>query len=216
MNIASSPDRQHGRILGGLVGLVAIAGIATLVVGIVERETRDQIAANQAALALRTINAALPAGEYDNQPHLDSHFFTNALLGNASPMPAYRARYGDRPVAVALTLDAPDGYVAPIRLLVGIAIDGRVIAVNVLEHRETPGLGDRIEAEKSDWIRLFDGKQVADTDRALRLRRDGGDLDHITGATITSRAVANAVANALRFYAINKDELVAPPDNGGL
>ena len=126
------------------------------------------------------------------------------------PVRAYRARRGDRPVAVIMNLVAPDGYNGAIRLLAGIYRDGTVSGVRVIAHRETPGLGDPIEADRSDWIHAFEGRSLADPlPRGWAVRRDGGDFDQFTGATITPRAVVEAVQRALEYHAAHADRLYA-------
>ena len=200
--------RRH--FIGGLIGLVLIAGGTTATVSLVERYTRDKIAANQSAREMRIVAAVLPNGSYNNKPHEDMRLIIDdRLLGSQEPLPAYRASLDKTPAAIAMTIEAPDGYVAPIRLLIGIDSEGRVIAVRAIQHLETPGLGDQIDAEKSAWIEQFKGRKLPAENVPLALRRDGGDLDHISGATITSRAVSNAVSNALRYYEQNRAQLFA-------
>jgi len=199
------------RFIRGFIGLVLVTAGATAIVGLVEQNTRDRIATNQSARAMQIVAEVLPPGNYDNDPHQDSLLISDsALLGSDEPLPAYRARFNLAPAAVALTVVAPDGYVAPIRLLVGIASEGTVTAVRALDHLETPGLGDQIDISKSDWIEQFAGRNLSSGNKLLALRRDGGDLDHISGATITSRAVSKAVRNALRYYAKNREQLFVP------
>ena len=110
---------------------------------------------------------------------------------------------------MVLTVIAPDGYVAPLTLLVGIDNNGKITGVSVTSHRETPGLGDKVERGKSDWIKLFTGLSADDPASGnWALSRDGGEFDHISGATITSRAVVKAVDNALTFFAANRATLL--------
>ena len=99
---------------------------------------------------------------------------------------------------------APDGYNGRIHLLVGVYVDGRIAGVRVVKHAETPGLGDAIEVRKSSWILGFDGKSL-DRPEPTRwaVRRDGGEFDQLTGATITRRAVVAAVRNTLLYYRQN-------------
>lgn len=212
-----SPAINRRQIIGGLFTLVLIAGGATALVSFVEQSTRDRIAANHAARTMKIVAEVLPDGKYDNQPNHDMRLVTDyKLLGSPNALPAYRASLDDTPVAVVLTVAAPDGYIAPIRLLVGINTDSKVVAVRALQHLETPGLGDLIDPDKSAWIEQFNGRSLPLKNAPLALRRDGGDLDHISGATITSRAVTNAVSNALRYYEINREMLLTPVEHSGL
>ncbi len=123
----------------------------------------------------------------------------------------YRARQGDRPAGVVLTPVVPDGYAGPIRLLVAVLPDGTLGGVRVLSHKETPGLGDKIEEAKSHWVLDFAGKSLDDPPPARwKVRRDGGDFDQFTGATITPRSVVKAVKNALLYVRDKGDALYAP------
>jgi electron transport complex protein RnfG len=104
---------------------------------------------------------------------------------------------------------APDGYAGAIRLLIAIAPDGTILGVCALSHRETPGLGDFIDTRKSDWMQRFTGKSAGNPAAARwRVRKDGGDFDQYTGATITSRAVVGTVGRTLQFFAHHRDELL--------
>jgi electron transport complex protein RnfG len=117
-------------------------------------------------------------------------------------------------VATLITAIAPNGYSGSIRLLVAVDPNGRLLGVRVLEHRETPGIGDAIDERKSGWIRAFTGRSLTDppADR-WRVRKDGGDFDQFTGATVTPRAVVQAVRDVQVFYAQNRERLLAaPPD----
>jgi electron transport complex protein RnfG len=95
---------------------------------------------------------------------------------------------------------APNGYSGNIYILVGVLPNGHISGVRVLKHRETPGLGDKIELRKADWILSFNGKNLTE-DNAERwaVKRDRGEFDQFTGATITPRAVVGAVRNTLHF-----------------
>ncbi len=107
---------------------------------------------------------------------------------------------------------APDGYSGEIRLLVGVLADGSISGVRVLAHRETPGLGDPIEIERSDWITGFNGRSLGNPVLAQwDVARYGGDFDAFTGATITPRAVVRAVKNTLIYFAQNRERIFARP-----
>jgi electron transport complex protein RnfG len=208
---ANEKAQARRRFTGGLLGLIIIAGGATAIVSLVASITRDRIAANQSARAMQIVAEVLPGGAYNNSPDQDIQLLVDAgLLGSPEPQATYRARLDGMPAAAALTVTAPDGYIAPIKLLVGIDSNGTVIGVRTLSHLETPGLGDQIDINKSDWMEQFSGRDLPAGNLSLALRRDGGDLDHISGATITSRAVTKAVRNALKYYEQNYEQLFAP------
>ena len=118
----------------------------------------------------------------------------------------YRARLRGEPVAAIFRSIAPDGYSGKIHLLVGVYIDGSLAGVRVVKHAETPGLGDAVEIRKSSWIEDFAGKSLTNPSQdRWRVKRDGGDFDQFTGATITPRAVVAAVRNTLLYYQQNTD-----------
>lgn len=191
--------------------LAAFAIGATLLVAITERQTRDQITENQRQALLDGIHDLLPDEEYDNAILQDTILIpATDQLGLKQPQKIYRARRDGVPVAIIMPVVAPDGYSGRIRLLVGIYHDGTLAGVRVLEHRETPGLGDKIEAKRSDWITEFSGKSLDNPEpRDWRVKKDGGAFDQFTGATITPRAVINAVRGALEYFEINRNALFA-------
>ena len=197
----------------GLTVLLAVAVAAFGLVAVVHEATRDDIAASAQARRLARFEEVLQGRRYDNDLLADTVAVRDAeLLGTPETMFAYRARLDGRAVAVVLEAVAPNGYSGPIRLLVGIAPDGRVLGVRVLEHRETPGLGDAIESGRSDWIERFASRSLRDpAPSQWRVRKDGGAFDQFTGATITPRAVVGAVANALRYFERHREELLAVP-----
>lgn len=196
-----------------VLSLVLLAALGAALIAATDQLTRKRVAENEAAQIMKVLGALLPEGGYDNSPHLDVITLTGAdLPGGNAVLPVYRARLAGEPVTAILTVIAPDGYVGSIQLLVGIRADGTISGVRALEHRETPGLGDNIETARSDWIRLFDGRSIEDPAPAAWLtRRDGGDFDQISGATVTSRAVIVAVRDSLIYFAENPDMLFSVP-----
>lgn len=201
------PALREMAVAAALLTGFAVAG--TALVAFVHERTAERIAANEAAATRALLRALLPDDGYDNDPVRDTLKVTApAALGSAEPLTVYRARRDGRPVAAVLTVVAPDGYNGPIRLLVGIRRDGTVIGVRVLRHQETPGLGDAIEADKSDWVRQFRGRRLGDPpERDWRVARDGGAFDQLTGATITPRAVVRAVRRALVYFRTHRQSL---------
>lgn len=194
-----------------LLGLFALVG--TGIVALIFTGTKEPIAAAERAFMLRSLHAVIKPGLHDNDIFNDMITVTDPeRLGTKDPVPVFRARKNGNPVAVAILPIAPEGYVGPIKLLVGITVDGTILGVRVISHRETPGLGDSIEAKRSDWILGFNGHSLSSPNsKAWAVRRDGGQFDQFTGATITPRAVVKAVHNALKFYERNKDWLFQRP-----
>lgn len=198
-------------MIRSVVYLVLAAVLATLIVVLAEQSTREQREFNNAVYAARMLSEVLPAGEYDQTPGLQVILLHDEeQLGSMDPLPAYPVYRDGTFFAIVMSVVANDGYVGPIGLLVGISRDGRVLGVRATSHRETPGLGDKIEAQKSDWILQFQQPSSAPT-RTWRLTRDGGDFDQISGATITSRAVTRAVGRSLEYFVANRDRLIALP-----
>lgn len=163
------------------------------------------------AAAERRLLDLLPAGSYDNHPLSQPVALpAGSLLGNTQPAEAYQARLGTQLTAVLLPVEGK-GYEGPIQLLVAISPDGRLIASKVLRHRETPGLGDRIERQKSPWLAGFEGKSPADAPATWTMRAEGGQFDQIAGATLTSRTVSEALQRALRFFEEQRPRLLEAP-----
>ena len=202
-------------LASAVLAVFAVAG--ALLVASTWQATAERIAANERAFLLKSLEDVLPAGAHDNALAEDMIEVTDAeLLGTGEPVAVYRARRGGEAVAVVISPVAPDGYSGPIRLLVGILADGTVSGVRVVAHRETPGLGDKIEVERSPWILGFSGTRLGDPpEAAWAVRRDGGAFDQMTGATVTPRAVVKAVKNALIYFRAHRERLLrAPPESG--
>jgi electron transport complex protein RnfG len=207
MSLARSPLLKSAAALG----LVAILG-TTLLAG-VHGLTEDRIADQERRMVLKQLGQIVSPDRYDNAMHEDRFTFRDEQhFPRGQEVTVYRARKDGRPVAVLLRFDAVDGYNGPIRLLVGIEESGRLAGVRVTSHRETPGLGDAIDAAKSDWILEFAGRSLSDPEPpGWAVERDGGVFDQFTGATITPRAVVEAVQRALEYYALYGRELFDEP-----
>lgn len=176
--------------------------------------TRPTIERSEQTEKMRLVAQALPPASFDNDPIRDAQPLpVEPLLGLKQPGLAYVAAQGGTPVAVVLEAIAPDGYAGEIKLLIGIRADGRIAGVRVTAHKETPGLGDYIDAAKSRWIHQFEGKGV-DTPPApdWKVRKDGGQFDYLAGATITPRAVVKAVHKALRYFQEHRQTLLRLPE----
>ncbi len=182
-----------------LIGLVAAALLAGL-----NLATRDRIDLQQRAQALATLNRIVPPETYDND--LIDDRIRAWIAGLQPPSTLYRARKDEQPVAVLAEITTKQGYSGPITLLVGMRPNGRIIGVRVISHQETPGLGDRIEHRRGDWIGQFTGttpdQPLAE---AWKSRRRGGEFDALSSATVTSEAVIGAIRSLLDWYERNQE-----------
>ena len=200
---------SYRKILISAVFLFLFAVIGSGLVAFTFDSTAERIADNQRKALLKSLNELVSNNRYDNDIFHDTLYVENSeLLGTDDPVPVYRARKNGWPVAAVLAAVAPDGYNGTIRLLVAVNLDGTLAGVRVVQHRETPGLGDAIEAERSDWILSFKGKSLSNLAKnGWKVKRDGGTFDQFTGATITPRAVVKAVHKALLYFQIHAHSL---------
>ena len=130
-------------------------------------------------------------------------------LGQEEAFTVYLAKKNNVVSALIFPVTATDGYSGIIKLLVGINIDGTLAGVRVVSHKETPGLGDAIEIQRSDWILSFNNKSLDNpTGKGWAVKRDGGVFDQFTGATITPRAVVKAVHLSLIYFDRHKKDLI--------
>ena len=207
------PEISRSMLKNALVlGLFAIGTVGS--VALLQQGTAERIAKAEREAQVRALAEILPAGSYDNHL-LDNRIELNAAeLGHRSPQSAYLALKGDQPSALILPVTAPDGYSGAIHLLVGIFADGRLAGVRVLSHKETPGLGDKIELAKSDWVRSFEGKSLSNPgEDGWAVKKDRGEFDQFAGATITPRAVVKVVHGALRYFDTHRAQLLGPAEN---
>lgn len=188
------------------LGAFAVAGTSGVV--LVHHQTKERIAANERAELLRSLHEIIPDFAYDNDIVKDSLQVSDEVLDGKEPSTIYIARKRNLPVGAVLTVVAPAGYNGPIKLLIGIYYNGSLAGARVVSHRETPGLGDKIEIRRDPWITIFDGRSIGDPPIAKwKVRRDAGVFDQFTGATITPRAVVNAIRQSLLYFDQHKEEL---------
>jgi electron transport complex protein RnfG len=193
----------------GLI-LAVFAIITTGLIAVTFFGTKNQIALQQQQKLLSILNAVIDENSYDNIIQLDCALVTSAeLLGSNQPQHIYRATKQGQAVAAAIETTAPDGYSGKIQLVVGItssqAGSATVTGVRVLEHKETPGLGDKVDLRISNWVLDFDNQSYSEeiaTNWAVK--KDGGQFDQFTGATITPRAVVSAVKLSIDYYLANQ------------
>ena len=201
-------NKRYILVSGLILGLFAVIG--TALVGITHQTTAKQIADNERLALLRKLNQILPAEKYDNDL-LNTTISIEAdnRLGQKKTSTIYIAKRQDEVSAMIFSVIAPKGYSGEIKMLVGINIDGTLAGVRIVSHKETPGLGDAMETEKSDWVFGFNGKSLhSPAERKWKVKRDGGVFDQFTGATITPRAVVQAAHLCLIYFDRHKKELL--------
>ena len=175
--------------------------------------TKDTIAAAERKAAEKALLEIIPQERFDNDLLLDTLTIPPSAqnyLGKLSDETIYVARKKGRIVAVIVPAIAPDGYSGDIKMIAGINVDGSIAGVRVLSHTETPGLGDKIDLKKSPWILSFNGRSLDLPDsKGWAVKKNGGEFDQFTGATITPRAVINQVYKILTFVDKNQALLFA-------
>jgi electron transport complex protein RnfG len=187
----------------------SVTGVA--LVAVTHHLMDGRIAENQRAAMQSKLEAIIPRGQFDNEPLEDLIQVSARELLGADKTQVYRVRKAGEPTAVILDPVVPDGYAGPIQLLVSVLRDGTIGGVRVLFHHETPGLGDKIEERKSDWVLSFNGKSLSNPPpERWEVKRDGGEFDQFTGATITPRAIVHAVKNTLIYVQQQGDVLFEP------
>ena len=198
---------KNGFMLG------AFAVVTTALIAVTFYATAPRIEQQQKQKLLSVLNEVVPSGLHDNALYADCAEVVSPLLGNLEPHLIYRARTGDKPQALVVEATAPNGYSGNIHMVIGVDTSMQVLGVRVIEHQETPGLGDKIELAISDWITQFSGK-VFDEESlsSWQVKKDGGEFDQFTGATITPRAVVSAVKNALLFVETEQTSLYSAPN----
>ena len=199
LNLESLRTRisYQGAVLGGIALLPSGA------LALADRATDADIKAAQDRDMKQSLTQVLP-GQYDNDLLKD----TVTLPDPDGDVTVYRARVGGKVAAVVFKVQAR-GYAGPVGSMMGVDRDGRMLGVRGIKHSETPGLGDKIEPAKGDWIHGFEHKILGDPPEAKwAVKKDGGVFDQFAGATITPRAVVKSVKGGLLFFAREKARLL--------
>lgn len=197
-----------------VLGLAAWTSLCAAILAGLGAATNDAVEASARRVEFAGVRQLLGAVAYDNDPTSDTLTVND---GGGDPRRVFRAYRAGAPVALVIESVAPGGYGGDIRLLIGVRADGAVLGAQVVEHNETPGLGDRMLPSQSDWLAGFQGKRLGRPPAARwAVKRDGGVFDQFTGATITPRAITAAVKSTLMFVERRHGELWQPgrPANG--
>lgn len=183
--------------------VLLVAAVACLAIGCAigwAQLNAARISQAELQLKARSLLSVLPAERYDNQPLQRPLALPAPTLAHSTLLAGYRATLLGQPSAVVLH-SRVQGYAGPLDLLIAINNHGRLLATRVLQHQETPGLGGKLSEPGNTWLRGFEGRTLADTpDPAWALKRDAGQFDQLAGASVTSRAVIQAVHDALRYF----------------
>ncbi len=191
-----------------LMPFSVLAVLCAIVLSFSHELTRERISENIEMQELQIITAVMTA-DFDNDIYNDVKTINYTDdTGNKLTTSVYRARKSDNPVGVVFMPIPATGYVGPIQLSVGILQNGSIFAVQVLSHRETEGLGSNIHQDKTNWLNNF-AQQSFDVTAMERwaVKDESGKFDQLSGATITSRGVINAVKNSLKLYMTEQDTL---------
>lgn len=197
----SSRSRITPWLLAAAVAAVALTALAWLAAG-----TRARIEHNERAWFEAQLAALVPSDLHDNDLLRDRTELRVPM--ETAAIVVYRARRENQPTAAVLHT-VTQGYGGPIELLVGVDYAGELLGVRILSHQETPGIGNIFELPGSTWLQDFIGRSLRNT-RAWALKKDGGDFDAFTSASITPRAVVKAVQRTLQFYESNRERIFAP------
>lgn len=211
----STPAEKHALRVSGETSLTLVAFIVFFTAllawvylfsqPVIEQSTRHE--------KLVVLNQILPSNLYNNDPLADTITLpAEPQLGTKTPSTVYRARSNGKDAALVMDVVAQDGYSGPIKLLVAFSATGQVLGVRVVEHKETPGLGDYIDPRKdknkaSPWINQFNQVPLNLSNKDWHVKKDGGEFDAYAGATVTPRAVVKAVHRAQEFVMDNRQVL---------
>jgi electron transport complex protein RnfG len=192
--------------------LAGFALIASVLLGVTNCSTEGTIQRRLDEDLKKSLEEVVPAALYDNDMLLDTLTIPSAEYNiGANEATVYIAKKSGNVSAVCFKLTAPDGYSGAINMIMGIDRDGNILGVRVLSHKETPGLGDKIEVAKSDWILKFTGRSPDNLAPAKwAVKKDGGEFDQFAGATITPRKSVQAIYRGLQLFKAHQEQLINP------
>ena len=183
------------------LSLAFFALISVLFVSITDRLTRDKIIQNNAMMLLQALNEVVSPSVYDNKMLESKTLLSPTETGLTKEVTVYFATKNNAPIATIFEVTTLQGYNGTIKVLIGVNYKNQTLSgVRIIQHKETPGLGDKMELEKSNWVLSFNGKSLKNpTQERWQIKKDGGDFDQFTGATITPRAIVNIIRSTLLY-----------------
>ena len=192
--------------------LALFALVTSLILATTNELTYVRIEQSEREAAQRALLEIIPLERHDNdmlmdvQPVPEQFWVTLGLKKGGN---IHIARDQGQPVAAIIPAVTPDGYSGAISMIIGVNFNGSVAGVRVVDHRETPGLGDKVDLKKSDWILSFNGKSLVNPQASgWTVKKEGGDYDQFTGATITPRAVVKQVLKTLQYFEDDRERLL--------
>ena len=192
--------------------LSVFALVTAVILASTDHLTEDRIAESERLAAQKALFEIIPLERHNNDLLLDTQPIPEQYwqpLGLSSGGDIHIARLDGQPVAAIIPSITPKGYSGDIAMIVGVNFDGTIAGVRVVEHKETPGLGDKVDLRKSDWILSFNGKSLSNPEpSAWNVKKEKGDFDQFTGATITPRAVIHQIAKTLEYFSQDKERLL--------
>ena len=188
----------HGALLGGFATFAAtmllIGNISTEAV--IEQRLAEDLQAS--------LSQVIPASMHENN-----------LLNNrvhiqheGKEVVIYQGIKNDKTTAVAYRVSS-QGYAGEIAMIMGVNAQSEILGVRVISHSETPGLGDKMEVAKDDWIFSFNGLSFKKLNKnQWKVKKDGGSFDQFSGATITPRAIVKAIRQGLELFNQHRQKLL--------
>jgi electron transport complex protein RnfG len=199
--------------------LAGFALITAFILATTDQLTKDRIAESERVAAQRALFEIVPLERHNNdllvdlQPIPKQYWKT---LGLSKGGDIYIARHNEQPVAAIIPSVTAEGYSGDIAMIIGVNFDGSIAGVRVVEHRETPGLGDKVDVKKSDWILEFNGKSLTNPEPSgWAVKKDRGEFDQFTGATITPRAVIQQIAHTLKYFGEDRERILLAIQSSG-
>jgi electron transport complex protein RnfG len=191
------------------LSLAFFALISVIFVAVTNHLTKDKIIENEAMLLMLALNEIVSTDRYDNDLASSKIILKSQDTGFAKDTPVYLATLNGAPSTAIFEVTTLKGYSGAITMLVGInASDQTLSGIRIVKHKETPGLGDKMETRKSNWVFAFNGKSLNNPNtNGWQVKKDGGNFDQFTGATITPRAIVNIIKTTLIYAQSNMTKL---------
>lgn len=180
-----------------IIILTSISLVAAVALAKVYDITKVRIAEQERIKTMNGLKAVLPAFNNDVEKDAREVVVGQDKKGRDIKIKFYTGKMDEKPVGVAFEMIARDGYAGDIDILMGVSPEGKVSGIEIISHKETPGLGSKISQDK--WKEEFKGRALSDGPK-FAVKKDGGVIDQFSGATISPRAVVSAVKKGLEVY----------------